>query len=408
MFPELVTPTTKASVVTLDNCHIECGDINLENATVQFVQDDNFTLEIILTDDQLTFSDQMNAVFNNDSAHLYSARLSESLELFTTGGSETGMRLIPAKRPIMIVTENDVVRMKALLVNGPDLNNFTVTRDVATISYERAHAKMGSQSPPIAVTGSVEILFDAPQATKTACKYLDGFVRFLTLLKGSRTGSGSVYGYSVSGETTFLRIGFTGFDEAKTPNGWFFQTLTKNVPELYSSYTDYVSSHTRPLLKTIEYYRAANVIKDSSLEMAVIASHGALELMVHHILEVHGGWSKTHTSKRDIKFADKSRAAFKLIRCAADPLEHSPKLQAFAKAKSDLDAFDIVSLFRNKLTHNDPKFSYEGMELYEVWSVSQWLCEMFVFYCLGYLGEATDRRRYGDWSVGPEKLKFEY
>lgn len=406
-FPEQVTTKTKASDIILEGCHFECGDIALPAAKIRFVHDDEFALSILLPDGQLTLSSQLNAIFNNDEATLESPLIAEPIKLFTTGGGESGLQLIPKCRPIAIGTENPVVKIQALIINGPDLGALSLTHNLATISYQKAVGDGDHASSSARISGYLEITFDAPQDTKEACKYLDGFVRFLTLLKGSRTGAGSVYGYSIDEKVNFLRVGFSGFDEAKTPVGWFDSLLTKSLPEIYEKYSEYVTEHTRPLLKTIEYYRAANVIQESSCEMAVISSHGALELIVHHILEIHGGWGKSLMSNRDIKFGDKSRAAFTLIRCNADPLEHSPRLQAFARARSNLDAFDIVSLFRNKLTHNDPKFSYDGMELFEVWNVSQWLCEMFLFYCLKYRGKALDRRRYGGWTVGPEELKFD-
>jgi hypothetical protein len=41
----------------------------------------------------------------------------------------------------------------------------------------------------------------------------------------------------------------------------------------------------------------------------------------------------------------------------------------------------------------EPSFSYTGLELFEVWSVMQWLNIIFVFHLIGYRGQMVDFRR---------------
>lgn len=68
-----------------------------------------------------------------------------------------------------------------------------------------------------------------------------------------------------------------------------------------------------------------------------------------------------------------------------------------AKADANGDPFDILALFRNRITHHKKAFSYSGVEIMEAWLLSQWLCELLVFFLLGYRGEMNDRRRYTGW-----------
>ncbi len=65
-----------------------------------------------------------------------------------------------------------------------------------------------------------------------------------------------------------------------------------------------------------------------------------------------------------------------------------------AKADGNLDAFEILSKFRNRIVHADKNFNVTGHELMEIWQFSQWLCEVMLFYLLNYRGEMYDRRRH--------------
>ncbi len=42
------------------------------------------------------------------------------------------------------------------------------------------------------------------------------------------------------------------------------------------------------------------------------------------------------------------------------------------------DAYDILALFQNRVTHYKQSFSCSGIELHEAWQASQWLCEILM------------------------------
>lgn len=106
------------------------------------------------------------------------------------------------------------------------------------------------------------------------------------------------------------------------------------------------------------------------------------------------GWSDALIKNRQISFHDKLRAAASFIQIDCDLLEHSPQLRIRAKADNNIDAFELVSKFRNRIVHADKGFSVTGHQLMEIFEFSQWLCEIFLFYFLDYWGEMYDRRRY--------------
>jgi len=65
-----------------------------------------------------------------------------------------------------------------------------------------------------------------------------------------------------------------------------------------------------------------------------------------------------------------------------------------------LDGFELLSKFRNRIVHSEKNFNVSGIELMEVWQISQWLCELLIFHIIGYQGKMYDRRRYSGFK-GP-------
>lgn len=181
-------------------------------------------------------------------------------------------------------------------------------------------------------------------------------------------------------------------------HNWCDQQVIQNAPEIYTLYSASVSEpeNARVLIRAIDYYRAANVGRASSSEMALVASYAALETLVPFILSRKAGWSNSLLGG-PTPFADKIRAAAAFIGLTSDPLEHAPELRKRAKADANGDPFEALALFRNRITHHRREFSYSGIEIFEAWQLSQWLCELLVFYLISYRGLMSDRRRYNGW-----------
>jgi hypothetical protein len=131
--------------------------------------------------------------------------------------------------------------------------------------------------------------------------------------------------------------------------------------------------------------------------MSIIAAHSALEAIVNFILEHRAGWSKSMMSNRSISFSDKNRAAALHFGIDGNLLSQSPELTKFSKAAQNIDIFDIISRFRNKLVHQDTKAPPTGIQLHETWLIAQWLVEILVFGVIGYRGVIIDRRIYNGW-----------
>jgi uncharacterized protein with HEPN domain len=141
------------------------------------------------------------------------------------------------------------------------------------------------------------------------------------------------------------------------------------------------------------------IIRDgtTSLEMAVVASHAGLEAFVRYVLEYVAGWSNSQMNDRRLKFSEKLEAALCSMGLRGDVFEHCDELLRGFREENGGDKFTYLIKFRNKIVHLSENFSYSGTELLEVWSVMQWLNEMFVFYLIGYRGVMIDWRKRRGW-----------
>lgn len=236
---------------------------------------------------------------------------------------------------------------------------------------------------------------------------LRGLHSFLTFVKGRWCGLGHLVAEGERREVAFLLLGFGLKDRPGEQDNWFDFPLQNDLPQIFGAFCAVWSDEMtkRALLQGIEYYRASNVLRSASPQMAIIAAHTALEALVHYILEHRAGWSKSMMAEKGIKFSDKMRAAATFLRVDGDLLEQSPELRALSKSRNDTDAFDLLSFVRNKLVHQDPKYSPRGLELHEAWLLAQWLVEVLIFGIIGYRGTIRDRRLYKGWG-GMMKLPF--
>ncbi|WP_444462519.1 hypothetical protein [Rhodobacter capsulatus] len=219
---------------------------------------------------------------------------------------------------------------------------------------------------------------------------------FLTFVKGSHCGVGNLIAHDATGAVAFSLLGFTPNDSGKIEPNWLDRCLQQDLPTIFLAFS---SAHAddltrRALRQGIEYYRASNVLRSASIEMAIIAAHTALEALVNYILEHRAGWSKSLMAEKGIKFSDKMRAAATFLRVDCDLLEQSPELRGLSRSQNNKDAFDLISFIRNKLVHQDAAYQPQGLQMHEAWLLAQWLVEVLIFGIIGYRGKIRDRRIY--------------
>jgi hypothetical protein len=230
-------------------------------------------------------------------------------------------------------------------------------------------------------------------------KDLGCFLNFLTFTKGSDCGFGNLFAFDENDRVSFKLLGFSRNDRDRREVNWFDIELQEKLPEVFSLFSNQCNDAlaNKAINQAINFYRASNASRKVSVEVAIIAAHSALEAIVNFILSHRAGWSKSLMDNRSIAFSEKSRAAAAHFGFSGDALERSPELLKFSKANSHIDVFTIISQFRNKLVHQETKTSLSGLQLHEVWLISQWLVEVLIFGLIGYRGSIIDRRIYNGW-----------
>ncbi|WP_439523051.1 hypothetical protein [Marivita sp.] len=193
-------------------------------------------------------------------------------------------------------------------------------------------------------------------------------------------------------------IGFIRCDPLTHHKNWFDIEIFKDAGDFSERYMQFLVSEpkTSPVTYATDFYRTSNAIRDSSLEMAVIASYSALEVLVSYILREEAGWSSSLLGPRTT-MADKMRACTRYCGLRDTPLSKAKRIRKKLKSFNNYDDYDVFSETRNSIVHADKSFKLEGFELHEVWLASQWLVEVLVFYMIDYRGMMADRRPMTGW-----------
>jgi len=395
---------------------LEIGNIKVNNVPLKASYDRHL---------RLYFSHELEAKFftfiaNDSEIKIIDHTFREPISLIPTSVSsnsdtQTLVRMMPRVQPMLIDLKEEAYTVEAILVNWPNLffkgreHSFEAGDVKITIREFESASDMRNQANSLKfetiATGSLVLQKKdgTSISAKDALNRINNFARFFTFVRGGYCGLGNVLGAAENGELVFSYLGFTKIDPFSISTGWCDIEIIGFLPEIYEKYQQAIADkqNTFALLRAIEFYRASNIARESSLEMALVASHAALETLVPHVLSIQGGWSDA-LIKNTRRFHDKLRAAANFIRLDSDLLEHSPEVRKRAKKEGNMDAFELLSKFRNRIVHADKNFNVTGQELMEIWQFSQWLCEIIIFYLMNYREKMYDRRRYTGFR-GPAK-----
>ncbi|WP_206539718.1 hypothetical protein [Leisingera sp. ANG-S5] len=298
-----------------------------------------------------------------------------------------------SREPLVLIDKSDSKKFEAALISAPRfLKNPILLIDKNGNKFEIKPSKSAEGA-------TCFIRSDLHLNAKDPLKPLAPFINFLTFAKGCHCGLGNLFAYAENDSIAFRSLGFSRNDQGKRETNWFDIEIQKDLPEIFSQFSlaSAEEKTNKALHQTINFYRASNVSRTTSIEMSIIAAHSALEAIVNFILTYRAGWSKAMMNNRTIAFSDKNRAAAQHFGIDSDLLSRSPELAKFSKNNSDIDVFEIISRFRNKLVHQDTRNSPTGLQLHETWLIAQWMVEVFIFGVIGYRGTIIDRRIYNGW-----------
>ena len=399
---------------------LEIGDAAQENVPLEVSYDQHFDLSFRnhKTTDLGQYLNATKGIYLRganfpDGGELFLTRMRESV------GKGTEIIMVPKRSLLLIRLGADAVRVEAVVINGPEfffdgwepefirggfrlaLKDFPTTHDLRTSS--RLHRKDSIATGTVVLTrldgNSIE-----PEEALQAIAHL---FRFFSFVRGAYCGFGHINGFDSEGTMAFSYLGFTKHDQFNCTTGWYDIAQVKSLPELYDLYSTAVAKieDTFPILRAIEFYRASNILRETSLEMAVVASHSALETIAPHVLSTRSGMSKDEIEKLK-GFHAKTRAVAKFVNITCDPLQNLSALQNRKSAENGIDAYQLLGKFRNAIVHQSEKFPYTCNELDEVWNFSQWLCEVLIFYFLRYRGKMKDRRGHQGGARGSQLFLY--
>ncbi|WP_146038626.1 hypothetical protein [Paracoccus sp. SY] len=398
-----------------DNYEINFG-LGLDRLKIGEREEYNISIPVCYTGNRiildLTGQFDFNSDFNiigdsSTSARIYAYRGKCRFEVLVTsanaslGPSTFSVLATPDREPLLIPHTENYVSFKAIMLSPPKL----IEREVnLTVGEDRSFVLR-----PMGKKGSEYLLVTSKHRGATDEIFKDTRVLndFMLFMKGTHCGFGHSIGIAESGSTAFEMIGFTRHDSCKHSPNWFDLHAQSRLPEIFRLFASSFdgSIRERALRQALNFYRASNASRDVSIEMSIIAAHGALEALTNFILEYQAGWFGSLSTER-ISFCDKLRAASAYIGISDQIMKHSENLERLSRSRNNMDPFEILSFIRNKIVHQDPKYLPKGLELHEAWLMMQWLVEVLIFGIIGYEGEIVDRRIYRGWSGQKCTLKF--
>lgn len=321
---------------------------------------------------------------------------------------DVALELGPKHEPFSYGDPNPISHARCIVVNGP--NTFFNGRplywetDTAQFQYEMFGAVRDCFKHPEDYFGASipsGILTMTPRessmiAGRELWRVFFNASRVLSYAAGTGVGVGHVE--AMNGENVQFRLlGFSRFDWFSKIENWHDMETVKDFHGMAAAFSRFLEHEpiNMPLTYSLEFYRASNASRPSSLELSLISSYSALEILVHHVLREQAKWSNDLLKRG--RFPDKARAATAFIGLGADPLEHASHLKPKLKSFNDMDGFSALAEARNSIVHSEKSFRLEGIDLEEIWRMSQWLVEIFVFHLIGYSGLMSDRRRMTGW-----------
>lgn len=334
---------------------------------------------------------------------------------FETG--EVELVLFPKTSPAIIFSKCGAVEYRFAVINGPKShfagNHFDLSYGEFLITYSefdeiRAKRPAFAKSGVILHTGFLSI----KHISGEVLSFEDAFSaatlvqRFFVFLCGDQPGIGHAVGLGPKSEVVAFGCGFNRFDRLPGEGNWYGISQARSVPAIFELFSAAFADGRRDtLFRTLEFYRASTVTRPISLEMAIVASSAALEVIVPYILEKYGKFDGNLLGER-VPFHSKLRASFGVMRVEGDVFGGAKLLEGKRKSLSGVDAFEMSTKFRNRIVHQGKKFAVTGLELYEMWNLQMWMIEVMILFLVGYHGTMHDRRPTNTWVGGSDKVPF--
>ena len=388
----------------LANANIRCGSEIFENTEVQGRYDIHGELILRIKRQEISIRPRPHSLI--DAVILADSNYASEIKLLSIRSHRDFHEFTPSEEPISIHYPLPTSKLEAIIINGPNLERVSgrlelqsdqhsiIIEDLENVGQYRRDRNRYKHDR--ICTQKVTVSF-AENSGTNAPECLESLHTLLTFIRGGACGLGHARGEDEYGETSFLQYGFYHSDHFKMDHGWCRDKVLLEINSLYCYFADNMPPDDKNCtLRSIGYYRASNAARPSGLKVALVASYAGLETIMPYILLTRGDWSKTKINDKKIPFHTKIKACSAVLGIDSDPfgqLSHFRKRAERGKSGKTIDAYEMLSQFRNKVTHyKEGFFTENSQELYEAWNFSQWLLELSILYLFKYQGIMFDRR----------------
>ena len=388
---------------------LRVGEHSFKNipATLSYDHDLRLVAKVELTGSAFAFlavHDDSNDSFTKGSVKF--GIFQRSLKLSSEGGAK--LEFIPKSSPAIILRQGEARSFIFKVVNGPcfEFDDFKFRFETGNNGIEYHHIytkpeerKLIERKNGSLITGSIVITelngeaLSFEDAFKRACN----FQRFLTFAGGTQPGIGHAEGFD-GDERVCFAPSFNRRDQLHSITNWFGISQISEAASVNEKFQNALEGEAGDVLgRCLEFYRASTAVRPSSIELAIVSSSAALEVIVPHILSSYAKMDANLLNER-IPFHSKVRACFGIVGLNCDPLEKSTALLAKMSALNNVDAYEMSSMFRNRIVHQGKNFTVTGIELYEMWNLQMWMIEILIFFLIDHRGSMQDRRPTQGWA----------
>jgi hypothetical protein len=229
--------------------------------------------------------------------------------------------------------------------------------------------------------------------------------KFISFADGNWVAIHNLIGYGKDGVNKYSPWSVTICDSWQGRMSWFdvcnSQTLGECFSGFYSVFKDPEMSET--IRKALYWYLRSNR-SSSGIDGGIILSHSALERISNGVIEKY---KISLPSKQKPTAADKIRAAATYLDIPIVIGKNNGLIYKLKKKHIWSDIPDALNKFRNELVHPKQKLSIDRHELMApIWSLAQWLIEMFMLKLSNFNGVYSNRLKKSLWKGEVENVPW--
>lgn len=218
------------------------------------------------------------------------------------------------------------------------------------------------------------------------------FHRFISFVDGSWVGFLGLKAFSKTDKIIYESWQAVLTHSWESKLGWIDSISGKQVENLFSGFYGLLNNddQDKAIEKVLYWYLRSNR-SSSGVDGGIILSHSALERLSSYAITKFN--LKVACQNRKTSAADKIRAAANHLMV---PTHINSELQVLESLKNIdgmiVDLIDLINRYRNHLVHPRPESTFKGRNFsHEVWSLAQWLIEMFILQLSNYKGLYSNR-----------------